>query len=64
MAIFGHLQVNIHQTCIYIEEYAYSYAYTYEYDLSDLHIHVDMNVYIDDYSGMLDSKDKHARVYA
>jgi hypothetical protein len=30
MPIYDYLQVNIHQTCLYIDEYADIYAYTHK----------------------------------
>jgi hypothetical protein len=33
--------INIHQTCIYIDEYAYTYSYTHKYAWK--------NIYLDEY---------------
>jgi hypothetical protein len=41
----------------------YIYAYTDEYDLSYLLIQVNMNVYIDEYVGMIASRDKYVCMY-
>jgi hypothetical protein len=50
--------------CAYTGVYACIYACTDEYDLSYLYIQVNMNVYIDEYVGMLVTKDKYVCMYA
>jgi hypothetical protein len=42
MLVSAHLQVNIHQTCTYIDESAYIYAYTHKYAWK--------NEYLDEYA--------------
>jgi hypothetical protein len=41
MSVLAHLQVNIHQTCTYIDESANIYVYTHKYALK--------NEYLDEY---------------